>query len=355
MMDNWHTTLRKMETCGKPVVAAIDGLALGGGFEVTLACHYRMVADNPKITLGLPEARLGLLPGGGGTQRLPRLIGSQAALMLMTEGKSVRPAEALAQGIVHKLAPAGALVAEAKKWIKTSPNSLQPWDGPKYRIPGGGPYHPTGSQVFVVGNAILRKQTYDNYLAQKFIMSCVYEGLLLDIDNALKVEARYFAKLLMQPSARNMVRTLFVSMQDLGKGARRPPKEPATEVKTLGVLGAGLMGSGIAYVSALAGIDVVLLDTTIEKANAGKDHAAKLLDHEVSRGHSTPEKKTQVLARIKPTADFGDLKNADLIVEAVFEDRAVKAEATKKADAATKDPASLAPTPRRCRSPAWQK
>jgi len=336
MMDNWHTTLRKMETCGKPMVAAINGLALGGGFEITLACHYRIVADNPKITLGLPEARLGLLPGGGGTQRLPRLIGSQAALLLMTEGKSVRPAEALAQKLVHEVAPAAELIARAKKWLKTSPNSVQPWDGPQYRIPGGGPYHPSGSQVFVIGNAVLRKQTYDNYLAQKFIMSCVYEGLLLDMDNALKVESRYFTKVLMQPSARNMVRTLFISMQDLGKGARRP-KEPPTETKTLGVLGAGLMGSGIAYVSALAGIDVVLLDTTMDKANAGKDHAAKLLDYEVSRGRSTADKKAQVLARITPTADFAALKNADLIVEAVFEDRAVKAEATKKADAVTKD------------------
>jgi 3-hydroxyacyl-CoA dehydrogenase / enoyl-CoA hydratase / 3-hydroxybutyryl-CoA epimerase len=337
MMDNWHTTLRKMETCGKPVVAAINGLALGGGFEVTLACHYRLLADNPKIQLGLPEARLGLLPGGGGTQRLPRLIGAQAALLLMTEGKSVRPKDAAAQNLVHKLVPVDQLIAEAKKWLKASPNSVQPWDAPNYRIPGGGPYSASGSQVFVVGNAMLRKQTYDNYLAQKFIMSCVYEGLQLDIDNALKVESRYFAKLLMQPSAKNMVRTLFISMQDLGKGARRPPKEAPTETKTLGVLGAGLMGSGIAYVSALAGINVVLVDTTIDKANAGKDHATKLLDYEISRGRSTPDKKAQVLARITPTADFAALMDTDLIVEAVFEDRAVKAEATKKADAATKD------------------
>ena len=234
---------------------------------------------------------------------------------------------------MHKLVPADQLIKEAKDWIKTTPNSVQPWDAPDYRIPGGGPYSASGSEVFMVGNAMLRKQTYDNYLAQQYIMSCVYEGLQLDIDNALKVESRYFAKLLMQPSAKNMVRTLFMSMQDLGKGARRPAKEPATEVKTLGVLGAGLMGSGIAYVSALAGIDVVLVDTTQDKANAGKDHATKLLDYEISRGRSTPDKKAQVLARITPTADFGALKNADLIVEAVFEDRNVKAEAIKKTDA----------------------
>ncbi|MGQ0742278.1 MAG: 3-hydroxyacyl-CoA dehydrogenase NAD-binding domain-containing protein [Alphaproteobacteria bacterium] len=336
MMNKWHAIFRRLETCGKPVVATINGLALGGGFEVTLACHYRLVADNPKIQLGLPEARLGLLPGGGGTQRLPRLIGAQSALLLMTEGKRVSPQEALGLRLVHKLAPAASLIAEAKKWLKESPNAVQPWDRPDFRIPGGGPYSTGGSQGFTVGNAMLRKQTYDNYPAQAYIMSCVYEGLLLDIDNALKVEARYFTRLLMQPSARNMVRTLFISMQELGKGARRPESEAPATVKTLGVLGAGLMGSGIAYVSARAGMDVVLLDTTMERANAGKDHAAKLMDYEVGRGRATPEKKAEVLARIKPVTDFVALKDADLVIEAVFEDRAIKADVTKKTGAVTK-------------------
>lgn len=330
----FHRALRRLEACGKPVAAAINGLALGGGLEVALACHYRVVADNPKIQLGLPEAKVGLLPGGGGTQRLPRLIGAMAALQLILKGDTADPQKALALGMVHATAPAGEVLACAKNWIKTSPVTTQPWDRSDFKVPGGGPYSSGGSQIFMMGNAMLRKESYGNYPAQRFIMSSVYEGLLLPIDAALRIEARYFVKLLSLPESRNMIRTLFLSIQELGKGARRPTDEPRTEVKTLGVLGAGVMGAGIAYVAALAGIEVVLIDTTSEKANAGRDHAAQVIDRQIARGRSTPEKKAEILARIHPGTDFAALAPAELVIEAVFEDRAIKADATRKAEAA---------------------
>ncbi len=327
----FHSVLRKLETCGKPVAAAINGLALGGGLEVALACHYRVVADNPKIQLGLPEAKVGLLPGGGGTQRLPRLIGAMQALPLILQGKSVDPKKALGMNIVHAVVPAADLVAAAKNWIKGKPDFVQPWDKKEFKIPGGGPFSPEGSQIFAMANSMLRKESYGNYPAQRFILSCVYEGVQVPIDAGLRIEARYFTKLLMDSASRNMIRSLFLSMQDLGKGARRPKGEKPTDVKMLGVLGAGVMGAGIAYVSAAAGIDVVLLDTTMEKANAGRDHAAGIIDRLIEKGRSTPEKKAEILGRIKAAVDFGDLKSIDLLVEAVFEDRAVKADVTKKA------------------------
>jgi len=339
LMMNLHQTFRKFETCGKPIAAAINGTALGGGLETVLACHYRIIADDPRIRVGFPEAQVGLIPGGGGTQRLPRLISAMQALPFMLEATRIDPQRALAMGIVHKVAPAAELVTQAKAWIKGRPDATQPWDKKDFRIPGGGPFSASGAQIFTVGNAMLRQKTYDNYPAQRFIMSAVYEGLLVDIDTALKIEARYFVRILMDPSSRNMIRTLFHSMQDLGKGARRPANEPPTDVKRLGILGAGVMGAGIAYVSALAGIDVTLIDTTEERANGGRDHAAKLLDYEISRGRSTPAKKAEILERIHPTTDFGALRDVDLVIEAVFEDRAVKAEATKKAEAVLKDSA----------------
>ncbi|HLY07644.1 MAG TPA: 3-hydroxyacyl-CoA dehydrogenase NAD-binding domain-containing protein [Rhizomicrobium sp.] len=330
----FHAALRKLESCGKPVAAAINGLALGGGFEVTLACHHRVVADVPKLQLGLPEAKVGVLPGGGGTQRLPRLIGAMQALQLMLKGETVDPPKALALGMIHAIAPADEVVARAKEWIKSVKDPKQPWDKTDFHIPGGGPYSKTGSQVFMMGNAMLRKESYGNYPAQRYIMACVYEGLLLPIEAACRVEARYFVKLLGEPESRAMIRSLFLSMQELGKGARRPADEAKTDVKRLGVLGAGVMGAGIAYVAALAGIHVVLIDTSAEKAEAGRATVAGILDRQIARGRSTEQKKADVLARIQPAVDFAALASADLVIEAVFEDRAVKAEATRNAEAA---------------------
>ncbi|MEQ1754087.1 MAG: 3-hydroxyacyl-CoA dehydrogenase NAD-binding domain-containing protein [Micropepsaceae bacterium] len=329
----FNMLLRKLETCGKPIVAAINGLALGGGLEVTLACHYRVVADNPRIQLGLPESKVGLLPGGGGTQRLPRLMGAQAAMSLIMQGSSLDPKAAEAQKVVHKVVPADQLISEAKRWIKETPNAVQPWDKKGFEVPGGLPNDKGASTVFTMGNALYRKTSYNNYPAQRYILSCVYEGLQVPIDAGLRIEARYFTKLLMDPASRNMIRSLFLSMQDLGKGARRPANVPATTVKKLGVLGAGMMGAGIAYVSAQAGMEVVLLDTTQEAADKGKAYSTKLLDGQIAKGRSTPEKKDKLLALIKPTTSYEELKGCDLIIEAVFESREIKADVTKKAEA----------------------
>jgi 3-hydroxyacyl-CoA dehydrogenase/enoyl-CoA hydratase/3-hydroxybutyryl-CoA epimerase len=324
---------RALETCGKPVAAAINGLAMGGGFELTLACHRRFVADDPKIQLGLPEIKVGLFPGGGGTQRLPRLIGAQAALMAISEGKSFRPQEAKSAGLVHEVSSPGRLVEAAKAWVLSGPRAVQPWDESGFKIPGGGPYHPQGIQVFLMGNALLRKQSYGNYPAVLNMMGAVYEGLQLPMDSALRVETRYFVKTLGTPEAKAMIRSLFLSMQELGKGAVRPAGAPKSDPKKVAVLGAGMMGAGIAYVQAMAGIETVLIDRDQEAADRGKAHVAELLNKRVSRGQMTREKADQVLSLVHPTPDYAQVKGSDLVIEAVFEDRAVKAEATRKAEA----------------------
>ncbi|MDE2474960.1 MAG: enoyl-CoA hydratase/isomerase family protein [Alphaproteobacteria bacterium] len=328
-----HRVFRKFETCGKPIVAAINGTALGGGLELTLACHHRIMAQGGSGRVGFPEAQIGLIPGAGGTQRLPRMIGAMNALPLMLESRRIDAASALGMGIVQQTVPAAELISAAKAWIAANPKPQAPWDKSDFRIPGGGPFSKSGAQVFTVGNAMLRSRTYDNYPAQRFVMSAVYEGLLVDIDTGLKIEARYFTRALLSDNSKAMIRTLFHSMQELGKGARRPKEVARTEVKRLGILGAGVMGAGIAYVSALAGIDVTLIDTTADRAEAGKNHSVKLFDREISRGRSTPARKEETLARIHPETVFAKLRDVDLVVEAVFEDRKVKAEATAKTDA----------------------
>jgi len=325
--------LRALETCGKPVAAAINGLALGGGLELTLACHYRVVGDNSKIQLGLPEIKVGLFPGGGGTQRLPRLIGVQAALMQMSEGKSWRPKDALSAGVVHEVVEPGKEVEAAKAWIKGGGKAVQPWDEKSFKLPGGGPYHPAGSQVFIMGNAMLRKQSYGNYPAVTNMMKAVYEGVQLPMDAALRVETRYFIKTLMTPQAQGMIRSLFLSKQELDKGALRPADVPKSDPKKVAVLGAGMMGAGIAYVQAMAGIETILIDVSQEGADKGKSYAEDILKKRVSRGQMTQDKADAVLALITPTTDYDLIKGSDLVVEAVFESRDLKAEVTRKAEA----------------------
>ena len=323
---------RELETCGKPVAAAIEGLALGGGLEMTLACHYRVVADNAKIKLGLPEAKVGLLPGAGGTQRLPRLIGVQNAAMMILQGADKSPQEAQGLGFVNELAPAGKTVDAAKAWLKGKPNAVAPWDVKGYRVKDG-PYTAGGSMVSVGGNAMVSKQTNLNYPAQRNILSCIYEGVQVPIDAALRIESRYFIKTANTPQAKGMIRTLFVSMQALGKGANRPQEIAPLEVKKVAVIGAGLMGAGIAYVQAKAGVETVLIDVSQESAEKGKDYSRKIVEKDIGRGKTSKEKGDALLALIKPTTDYAQIDGADLVSEAVFENPALKAEITKKAEA----------------------
>ncbi|MEG9861889.1 MAG: 3-hydroxyacyl-CoA dehydrogenase NAD-binding domain-containing protein [Parvularculales bacterium] len=330
---SFNMQLRKLETSGKPVAAAINGSALGGGLEVTLACHYRVASDNPKTQLGLPEAKVGLLPGGGGTQRLPRMIGAAQALPLIMQGKNLSPAKALEKNIIHKVVSPDVLVDEAKRWIREDGDSTQPWDKKRYRIPGGGPHDMGSRAAFTFGNAQLRKNTFGNYPAQEYIMSCVYEGLQVPIEAGLRIESRYFTKAMLHPVSKNMIRSLFLSMQALNKGARRPSNIAPRSVKKLGILGAGMMGAGIAYVSAKAGMNVILLDRDQDSAEKGKAYSTTLLDKQIEKGRTTENKKQDLLARITPTKSYEDLQGCDLVIEAVFEDRVIKADVTKKAEA----------------------
>ena len=327
-------TLRRLETCGKPVAAAINGTALGGGLEICLACHYRVASNHPKTVLGLPEVRVGLMPGGGGTQRLSRLIGIEQAARLITEGRHVRPAEALQLGFIDAVVDAGAEVAAAREWLLGAAVSEQPWDKKGFRLPGGaGLMNASAVQTQMVGTALLQKQTGHNYPAPVAIMSALYEGSVLPMDRALDVETKYFVSLLMSPVSRNMMRTLFVNKGAADKLTRRPKGPEKREVKKLGVLGAGMMGAGIAYVSASAGMQVVLLDTTVDKANSGKDHSRLLLQQRVEKGKLAAEKAADTLGRISPTDDYEELRGCEMVIEAVFEDRTIKADVTAKAEA----------------------
>ena len=335
---------RKIETNGKPVVAAINGTALGGGLEICLACHYRIALDNPKAKLGLPEVKVGLLPGAGGTQRLPRMIGMQAALPLILEGKELTPKEAKGLGIVDDMAATREEMTEkANAWIAANPSPLKPWDElnkktgaiqakDNYKIPNGAVLSPVGMQTFTVGTAMMMDKSKGNYPATQHIMSCVYEGLLVNIDKGLGIEARHFVAVASSKEAGNLIRTMFLGMNEANKGASRPKNVPATDVKKVGILGAGMMGAGIAYVSAVAGITAILKDVTLEAAEKGKDYARALLKKAVERGKMDALKAEGILGLIKPTATAADLQGCELIIEAVFENRDLKATVTKESE-----------------------
>lgn len=325
---------RKLETCGKPVAVAINGVALGGGLELCLACHYRVLSDHPKAKVGLPEVQVGLLPGAGGTQRLPRLIGIREALPLMLEGRHVAPEKALKLGIVHEIAPVEELEARARKWVLESGDAEAPWDKKGFKVPGGaGGMHPAAVQTFIIGNALMAKNSQHNYPAALNIMSSVYEGTAMPIDRGLQVESKYFAQLLAGPVARNMMRTLFVNKGLADKLARRPAGIDKSKVKKLGILGAGMMGAGVAYVSAGAGMEVILLDTEMASAEKGKQYSEALLAKQIERGRMTREKADGLLSLIKPTTDYAELEGCDLVIEAVFESREIKADVTAKTEA----------------------
>lgn len=331
-IQNLQGLFRKQETGKKPFVAAINGTALGGGLELTLACHYRVAADNPRTKLGLPEVKLGLLPGGGGTQRLARLIGARASLPLMTEGKHLSPDKALEAGMIHAVVPADELLSAAKQYILDGGSAKQPWDDRKFRVPDGGVQSPKGYETFIGGAAMLQKATWGVYPAPKAIMACVYHGLQLPIDQGLKVEARQFVKLARGAVAQNMIRTLFFSLNDANKLKRRPEGVPTQEYTKVGVLGAGMMGAGLAYSLAFSGVEVVLIDRDAESAERGKAYSEGLLQKRVKRGRMTEEAAKEVLDRITPTTDYAQLEGAQMVIEAVFEDRGIKATVTKKAE-----------------------
>jgi 3-hydroxyacyl-CoA dehydrogenase/enoyl-CoA hydratase/3-hydroxybutyryl-CoA epimerase len=330
----FKTFLRRLEKSGKPVVAALNGTALGGGLELALGAHRRIALNNPSLKIGLPEVKLGLLPGGGGTQRLPRLIGIQESFSLLLEGKELRLDKAVALGLIHELAETPAeLIEKARAWCLANPSPKQPWDQQGFRFPKGDSRSPGVAQMLAIAPSMANAKAWGNYPAINHIMSSVFEGGLTDIDNALQIESRYFAACAMTQESRNMIGTLWYQLNAIKKGRSRPEGQPDSSVKKVGVLGAGMMGAGIAYVSAKVGIEVVLLDTTQEAAEKGKGYSQGLLDKAVARGRSTAAKRDELLARIQPTTKYEDLAGCDLIVEAVFEDRDVKAGVTKAAEA----------------------
>ena len=333
---------RRIETCGKPFACAINGLCLGGGFELALACHYRVVADRDKARVGLPEIKVGLFPGGGGTQRVARLMPTPDALQMLFRGDQIRPAMAKAMNLVHEIAPVADVVSQARAWIAGGGRAVAPWDEKTWRAPSGKVFSPGGMMIWPPANAIYRRETFDNYPAAKAILTCVYEGLQLPMDSALKVESRQFAYILRTPEAAAMIRTLFGSMGEIGKGLRRPKDQPVAALRKLGIIGAGFMGAGIGLAAARAGLSVVLIDRDQASADKGKAHAEALLTKEVMKGRMALPERDKLLALIGPTPDYAALADCDLVIEAVFEDRAVKAEAIRKAQGVMRADAVLA-------------
>ncbi|MET0745729.1 MAG: FAD-dependent oxidoreductase, partial [Microvirga sp.] len=333
---------RGIETCGKPFAAAVHGTCLGGAFELALACHYRVLSDADATRVGLPEIKVGLFPGAGGTQRVARLMQTGDALQMLFKGEQIRALMARNMGLVHAVAPREGLVQAAKDWIRNGGSAQAPWDKKEFRLPSNKVYSPAGMQIWPAANAIYRRETQDNYPAAYAILEAVYQGLQLPMDQALKVESRWFARILRSKEAAAMIRTLFVSMGELNKGARRPKDVPATSVRTIGVVGAGFMGAGIAYVSAQAGLDVVLLDRDMEAAEKGKAHSHKLMSDQVMKGRAKTADRDALLARITPSARYEDLAACDLVIEAVFEDPKVKAEVIAAVEAAIRPDCVLA-------------
>lgn len=339
-----HHLLRKIERNtmdaktnkgGKPVAWASPGTAAGIGLEIGLACHRRFVADNEKAKIGLPEIMVGIFPGAGGTTRLVHMLGVMAASPLLLEGKMLAPSKSKSAGVIDEVVPADELLDRAKAWVKSATDAdiVKPWDAKGYKMPGGAAYHPAGFQTFVGAAAMIHGKTQGAFPAAKALLSAAYEMTMVPFDTALKIEARWFTSVLMNPSSAAMIRSLFLNKEALEKGAVRPEGVPDQTVKKVGILGAGMMGAGIAYVSAMAGIEVVLIDQKQESADKGKAYSEGLLDKGMSRKKVTQDKKDTVLGLITATTELEALAGADLIVEAVFEDVEVKAEITRKVEA----------------------
>ena len=333
MVNGLKAHMRFLETTGKPVVAAINGSALGGGLEIALACHHRVAIDDDSIQLGLPEVTLGLLPGGGGTQRLPRMIGLEAAFPFLMEGKKVNPKAALKAGIVDELADsADDMITKARAFIDANPKCHQPWDQKGFKFPGGAPHHPAMAQKLAIAPAMLKQKTKGCYPAPERILSAAVEGAQVDFDNGSLIETRYFAELVIGQVAKNMTGTFWFQLNAIKAGGSRPDGVEKETFRKVGVLGAGMMGAGIAYSTATRGIDVVLKDVSVENAEKGKSYSEKLLAKKVSRGRMSETQKAEILGRIKATDSADDLEGCDLVIEAVFEDSELKARVTQEAE-----------------------
>lgn len=322
--------LRRLEGLGRPVVAAINGSALGGGLELALSCHARVCLEDPSIELGFPEVTLGLMPGAGGTVKLVRLLGLQQALPLLTEGRRIPPSRALELGVVDAVAPdADRLMALALAWIDAHPDARQPWDDPKHRIPGGTPSSPAVAAMLAIAPAMLQQKTRGNYPAPEAILSAAVEGAQVDFDTAMRIESRYMTRLVVGPVAKNMIGTLFFQANEIRSGRSRPQSAERHRIARVGIVGAGMMGGGIAWACASKGIDCVLVDVDAAKAQAGKEYSAKLLAERVRKGRSSVDDAERTLARIRPSDSVADLAGCDLVVEAVFENRELKAKVTR--------------------------
>jgi len=324
---------RTLETLGKPVVSCLNGTALGGGWEVALVGHYRVAVDNPKIQLGLPEITLGLIPGASGITKMTRLLGLMGAQPYILESKLFTPREALELGVVHELVPdAAALRPAALAWIEAHPQSQQPWDDKNYKMPGGTPSNPKVAGMLSVAPAMLKQKTRGLYPAPEYALAAMVEGAQVDFDTALRIESRYLAKLIVSPVAKNMINTFFFNMNAIKSAQSRPKDVPRYKPQKVGILGAGMMGGGIAYVQASRGLATVLKDVTTEKAEAGRNYSVKVTQPRVDKGRMSPQDQSALLSRITASDSIEALKGCDLIIEAVFENRDLKARVTQEAE-----------------------
>lgn len=333
MIEKMKAEFRYIETLGVPVVAALNGTALGGGWEIALSCHYRIALNDPKAKFGLPEVTLGLLPGGGGIVRMVRLLGLQNALPYLLEGKQFNLKQAQSLGLIDAIAESPeALMQQAIAWIKAHPISQQVFDNKGYKIPGGDPRSPAIAPILALAPAMLKDKTKGCYPAPERILAAAVECAQVDVDTALRIESRYFTELATGQVAKNMIGTFWHGLNAIKSGASRPKGIPQWQAQKVGILGAGMMGAGIAYATAIKGTAVILKDISLEAAEKGKAYTAKLLDKRVSRGKMRPEQREQILALIHPTADARDLQGCDLIIEAVYENQQLKAQVTQEAE-----------------------
>ena len=333
MVNRLKLAMREIETQGKPVVACINGAALGGGWELALSAHYR-IALSKGVILGLPEVTLGLLPGGGGVIRMTRLLGVQAAMPYLLEGKQFKPEKGLELGLINEVVESPEAMLEAAiAWIKATPTATQPYDIKGNKVPGGLPTQPALARMLPIAPAMVRAKTKGTLPAPESILAVMVEGLQVDIDTAMRIESRYFVELVCSQVAKNMINTFWFQLNEIKAGAARPKSIERKKVKKVGILGAGMMGAGIAYSSAAKGINVVLKDVNIASAEKGKAYSENIVNKKVKQKRLTSDKADALLSAILPTENTLDLADCDLVIEAVFEDRGLKAKVTQEAEA----------------------